>query len=294
MESRFSSIISPATIALLFTLLCTSNAWPEAVPVPSIPPGAVIQDKAPAKWTHMIVKSLSRVCAGDIRKVPANDVRMANKFNTVFLANVRQDTEGRFHLANLGVGTTVCIDGQDIVVDPKSHETLGANLSFFESVLLKAIHKRQANVSLAGYRPTFGIVDVPAAIRWNRVNQQMVIRYGLIVDAQNGHLNSMVWLVDPLENAMASPIQCLPPNCIDHCRLYVDAGQYRFGKLPTEVAYAATSIPRGTSELTPTQDIVPLLSKRTYTPKEVVDVESHLRVLHSQQIAQRPNATVRP
>ena len=280
---------------LAISLLWAANACDaEPVRVPTVPPGTVIANTPPVNWSHLVVKSRSTVGAGDIHKVPAKDVRMANKFNTVFLANVRRDNSGLFRLANLGVGCTVAINGFDTVIDPDTHSDLGADLSFFEGVLLKAIYKRQAKVSLIGYRPTLGIVDVPAAVRWQQSNQRLIIRYGLLVEPQTGELICLVWLIDPAattsETAFASNIQCLPPNCIDHCQLYVDADEYRFGKIPSDVAYAVTSIPCGTMEFIPTKQTRRILSQHTYTPDQVLDAEQHLRALYNQQMARlQPN-----
>ncbi len=259
-----------------------------ARPVPAIPPATVIGELPPSAWSHLIVKSHARVGAGDIRKVPARDLRMASRFSTVMLANVGRTNLNQYQLQNVGVGCTAKINGKDTIVCPDTHKKLGADLGFFEGILLKEMCKRQTEVMLVGYRPTTGIIDVPAAVRWRGKNQMMIIRYALLVDSNTGELDSFVWLIEPDEadrQSVITDIQWLARNCVDQCVLHVDAREYRFGAIPSDTAYAARSIPRGQQQLRVTESTQSLLGKKQFSAADVTQVEQLLRSLQNERLA---------
>ena len=281
------------TICFVLILLIgygrAGTSSPNKVPtVSAIRPATVVDDQPPSAWSHLIVKSHTRVGAGDTRKVPSRDLRMASRFSMVMLANVYRTNSNQYELQNIGVGCAAKIKGQDTVVSPDTHKKLGADLGFFEGFLLKEMCKRQAKVGLVGYQPTTGIIDVPAAVRWRGQNQMMIVRYALLVDSKTGQLDSFVWLVDPdkaVTKSVVSNIQWLATNCVDHCVLHVDSRQYRFGTIPSDTAYAALSIPRGQQQLRVTESTQQLLGSKRFSAADVAKVEQVLRSLQKERLA---------
>jgi len=215
-------------------------------------PGAVIKDAPPDDWTHLVLKSCPIASAGDTDGLSNLDRSLSSSFRTVTLAKVDQrvvDGKREFQLNRVGVGICMPIEGMgDTVISPDTQKELGAGLGFLARTVLSKIYTELAKVHYVCRSDTSAVYDSPVIIRYEGKNREMVIRYALIVNQENGKLITMAWLIEVDSRGkytdVAGDVQWLPENQILRCDLYVDGNEYTLG-IPSKRAFACVGIPPG-------------------------------------------------
>lgn len=242
-------------------------------PLSLIPSGTIVKDQPPDNWTHLLIKSKPKVHSGAIDKLFDFEKDYVSYF---FLATlVRVDNKGTSARPNhvldaiaLGVGTTV--HGQEIILTPDTQADLKANLSLPARLVLKGMCNKQKEARYVFHGTTFALFDTPSVMKRPRGNAEVVLRYALLIDRKTGHLDCLVWGIDPTETQAPSfgPIQWLAQNSVQTVPIYVDP--HEFGPLgrPGPNAFAAEGLPQGQAEIPIPADLAPLLARDNYSLSE--------------------------
>ena len=177
-------------------------------PIPIVPHGTIVGDRPPEGWSHLVMKSKPCCNRGDVDKVARRDTDLASLFSHVFLAHVVQgsDDPRLWSIRHIAIGIATPIDGKDVVVAPGQSKALGAKLNILERVLLKEIDARLRRITIRVVSPQFAIVDINSAMRFEEKNQQMLLRYALVVEPDSGQLHTFVWLLRITRACLSCPV----------------------------------------------------------------------------------------
>jgi hypothetical protein len=216
-----------------------------------IRPGTMIGHKAPAGWTHLVLKSWPRLPDDQKKLVNEMTARLAVAFFTATTADVAtEDVQGvrQYRLARLGFGVGTRVRGRDLIVSPAAEAQLGAGLGFFARQVLAEVCERQQEIRLVAASATAAIVDTPLFMPRGHGHRKVILRYVFLVDARTGRLDTLVWRIDldgrgNYEGATGA-IEWLPPNLMVDAVMQVDVREFHLG-IPSERAFAVTSLPPG-------------------------------------------------
>ncbi len=202
-----------------------------ARPIELIPPGTVIEKTAPAPYTHLIVKSYPRLGAGDLNAVNEMTKQLASFLHTSLVAKtapygVNGETRHRLEEVATGFGTNIRGRG-DTVISPDAERKLGANLSFFQRLVLSKCYEEQQKSRYVARSDTLALVDTPLIIVRNDQHRRAILRYALLVSERSGRLDTLLWMIDLDAQgrylAPAGEIHWLAPNTLVDCVMHVDA-----------------------------------------------------------------------
>ncbi len=248
-----------------------------------IPPGTVIDKKAPKDWSHLIVKSYPRPGAGDVNQLSAVADRMARLLFTAIVANVKEEKDGsdgkRYKLEKVAVGLGTRIDGKDTVVTPETQRRLGARLGLLGPIVLRTAQEKIGEIRVVARSASMLIFDAPSYLVVRGKHKPVVLRYVLLLDERTGSLKALVWALErdgDKYSGPVGPIQCLPPNLTSECVLHVDGGEFSLGQ-PTEKAFAAVGPPKGDKEIEVGEDLKPSVSLPRFSTASAEELESTLR-----------------
>jgi len=249
-----------------------------------IRPGTVITDRAPAGWSHLIIKSQPRIAQGDVSKASGLTSSMARLLSVSIVANVKQvDADGRqrFMLERVAMGLGTHIGDKDVIVTSDTQAQLGANLGMLARTVLSTAEEGMDIITQVLRAPTILVFDVPTVVVHNQRHRQMILRHAALVDAATGRLFTTVWLVDKNDagdyTTAVSPMNLLNPNTIEDRQLSVDADEFTFG-IPSSTAIALVRIPPGTAmEIPPS--LLPAAAAAEFTIETAQQLEAGLREL---------------
>ncbi|MCA9186036.1 MAG: hypothetical protein R3E01_30255 [Pirellulaceae bacterium] len=250
-------------------------------PLSLIQPGTAIDDRAPAPWTHLIIKSLPNVEQGDLRKMSSYDRKLSSLVHTVTLARVQRDSRtGAYVLGDVGIGLCTPVNGVDTVVSPDTQKQLGANLGMLAKLVLSNIYSEQQKVHYVARSATTAIYDTPAVVRWKAENRPMILRYTIIVDSASGRLDTFVWMIDQDSNGRylgtESPAHLLENDKILQCALHVDANEYTFN-IPSKNAFAICKMPQGEHQFQIPPQLAVVAAKKVLSEDEANTLANSLR-----------------
>ncbi|MHB1036718.1 MAG: hypothetical protein ACYC35_18380 [Pirellulales bacterium] len=222
-----------------------------------IPPGTPIGDRPPAGWTHLILKSQSRLVQGDLDKIPATTARLSTLFFTAIVANVRAERAGgriQYSLDRVAIGLGTRVKDKDPIVSSQTEAAKGANLGFLAGLVLSQAEARLDEVRQVARSRTMAIVDAPTAAVVQGRHVPAVLRYAVVVDPATGRLTTFAWLIALDESGrrslLAGSSRRLRPNLVATCDLDVDAKEF-FAGVPSDKAFAVLSSPPGTAVAVP-------------------------------------------
>ncbi|HTU19096.1 MAG TPA: hypothetical protein VMG10_13630 [Gemmataceae bacterium] len=249
-----------------------------------IPPGTVIDKKAPKGWSNLIVKSYSRPGAGDVKQLSITADRLTRLLFTAIVANVKPNKEGSdgkfYKLAKVAVGLGTRIDDKDTVVTPDTQKRLGAGLGLFARVVLRTAQEKLDDITILARSATFQVFDSPSLMVVDGKHKRIVLRYALLVEERSGRLDTLVWaLGHDQDGKYGNPIgaiQWLPPDLTGDCVLHVDGNEFSLGQ-PTEKAFAITAPPKGQKEIKVGDDLKPLVARPRFSTKTAAELETKLR-----------------
>ena len=254
-------------------------------PVQRVPPGTRIADGPPTGWSHLVIKSVPRCVQGDRDKVPKSHLELAGKFHHSLLVNVgNREGQTAPSLTHIAVGISCLVGRREIVVTPETQKQLGAQLGFFERLLLSAMDERQGEVQIVLFSRRMAIVDVPTAVRFGGVNQIMVLRYLLTVDA-GAELRSFVCLLQPSQGGyqLQSTLHELVAGHVEDSQLYVDKSQYTLG-MPNELAFAIVKLPQATVRHHANATTTKWLQRYSFTEQVATSLELFLSQLPRERL----------
>jgi hypothetical protein len=252
-----------------------------ARPLELIRAGTAVGTDAPAGWTHLVLKSVTRPGAGDVGQLSASQARLAGLLFTAIVADVSREG-GRSRLARVAVGVGTRVGGQDLVLTPDTQERLGADLGFVARAVLSRAHQKLADVVTLARSPLMAVFDAPNLMVRDGRHRPVVLRYAVLVDEKSGRLDALVWVLDRQEGGgLAGPVgpaQWLPPAAVDDCVLHVDAREFFLGS-PNEKSFALLSPPKGQRQLEFPAALGDLASRTRFSPTAAAQLEVGLRAL---------------
>jgi|GEM_PF-900214 len=216
-------------------------------PVASITPGTVVDRGPPRGWSHLVVKSLPRVAESHRKQVNALTARMAEWMFTAFVADVGKTAEGQYELRSLALGLGTNVQGQDLVLTSESARQFGADLGLFGGRILDTAYERQtADSRMMARSPQMAIVDTPVWFHRDGVNRLIRFRYALLVDADTGRLDVMVWVVDPQGKKWGESLGFIQvkESAVYAVDLIPDWNQFTLG-IPSEGGFGVAQLPPG-------------------------------------------------
>jgi hypothetical protein len=249
-----------------------------------IPPGTVLAKEAPKGWSNLIIKSYSRPGAGDMKQLSPTANRLCRLLFTAILADVKPDKAGgdgkRYKLAKVAVGLGTRVRGEDVILTPDTQKKLGADLGLLARVVLRTAQEKLGDIAVVARSNTLMVFDSPSLMVVEERHKPIVLRYAVLVEAQTGRLNTLVWALGRDEGGKYSDpigaIQWLPPNLTDDCVLHVDGSEFSLGQ-PTEKAFAMTTPPKGRKEIKVSDDLKSLIARPRFSAATAAELESKLR-----------------
>jgi hypothetical protein len=248
-----------------------------------IPPGTVLDKGPPKGWSHLIIKSHPHPGTGDMAKVNESTYQLASFIFTGFVANVRGEQVGgqvQYRLEHVAVGLGTNIKGRDTIISPETQQRLGANLSLLARVVFDKTYQMQQDVMVAVSSNTLAVVDTPAVMLRGNKHRPVILRYTLLVDPKTGHLDTVLWLIDKDDQGRyvgpSSPIEWLPENKVQEVVLHVDGNEFTLG-VPSENAFAASTLPQGKKQIIFPDDLKPIAGQRRLTVEMARQLEGRLK-----------------
>ena len=258
-------------------------------PLGQIPPGTVIGEQAPSGWTHLIVKSQPRIRDQDLSLLDPRNIELASLFFTALLARVEPVGDAdpiRYRQDDAAVGYGTPVDGQDTILTPPSSYKLKAPIGLAGRIVLRACITEMSTCCWAARSDTFGLIDTPATMLRDGKHRTVVLRYALLVDAQRGTLDVVLWRIDrnPAGEYLAPPGEAhwLPPDRHVDCTLAFDAEQSLLG-IPARSAFAIEAIPQGRVQFALPESMAPIAARQQLTAQAAAELESELRRLLAEQ-----------
>lgn len=257
-----------------------------------IPPGTVVDQKAPEGWSHLVLKSLPRISPTHQHLVAPSTYQLASLVFTSMVARVERvpgSNPAHYVLGDIGLGLGTKVQGHHMVLSPETQAQLGANLGFQERIVLSECHKRQALARSVVRTQTMAVFDTHAVMIRDGRHRIAKVRYAILLDPRSGQIATLCWGVDidgqgrPFASNTA--LEWLPPNKVDQLTLYVDPAQITLG-IPSGLAFAINQVPQGNSEIPLTSDLAFLTGSAKYTPQTAEELETQLR-LELQRIIQK-------
>ena len=259
----------------------------KAEPPEQVAPGTVVGDGPPAGWSHLIIKSLPRVKASEVDRLPdprviggrQGLVKRASWMFTVFTARVVEERQGahtRHRLDAVGLGLGANVDGRDTVLGAGD-----ANLKWDEALILGAGYDVQKQSRVVVHGPTFALVDTPVAFRCGERNRNIRFRYGLLVDPATGRLDVFAWRLGAEDGECSDLTRAvlLNPNTIDRAELLPDPSAFNSLGIPSDRAFGVDSLPPHRLEVTIPAEVRAAAGKTRFAPEEARSLEDALRKL---------------
>jgi len=274
----------------------TPPAWADDYDVTAqvpeaIAPGLVVDDAAPAGWSHLIIKSQPHVKPSEVSRLPSNVLvdrdglvhRVAWMF-TVFTADVVEERHGshtRYRLRAIGLGLGAKVNGRDTVLTVETAEQLGQKLDFIQKETLTTGYRIQKQARVVVHGPSFALVDTPVTFRCGDKNRMIRFRYALLVDPPTGRLDVLVWRIGS-EGDQCSDLTravLLNPNTVDNADLIPDLTEFNTLGIPNDLAFGVDGLPPHRLEMSIPAEIRELAGRTRFTPDEAHALELGLRKL---------------
>jgi len=292
---------SLAVIGLAALCVGAWYLWPSAAPAPvwaadydvatrppeALPPGTVVGDSAPHGWSHLVIKSLPRVRAGEESKIPllarSQTVRMTRWMFTVFVADVRPEMRGdvtRYQLRAIALGLGTTVDGRDVVITPEAATNHGVKLDWITRQILTKGYQTQRLAVIVVHGPTFALMDTPVWFRCGESNRLIRYRYALLVDAATGHLDVLLWPLDSSGNCFEpGNAVLLQSNNIDAAELVPDPKGFDVLGIASDSTFGVARLPVKSDRFPLPAELHPLSTKTKFTPEDARTLENGLREL---------------
>jgi hypothetical protein len=282
-------LLSVLMLCCLTDVVCSNGKSEPAYDVTlrrleQIPPGTVIDNKAPKGWSNLIIKSYSRPGAGDLKQLSSTADRLTRLLFTCILADVKRNKDGRdgkhYKLEKVAVGLGTRIGDKDTVITPETQKRLGANLVLLARVVLRTAQEKLSDTTVVARSATFLVFDSPSLMAVDDKHKPIVLRYAVLVEERSGRLNTLVWALRHEEDGKygepIGAIEWLAPNLTGDCVLHVDGNEFSLGQ-PTEKAFAITAPPKGQKEIKVGDDLKRLLSRPRFSTATAAELETKLR-----------------
>jgi hypothetical protein len=261
-----------------------------AKPPEAIAPGALVERGPPVGWSHLVIKSLPRVRASEVPKLPRNPlvsrdklVEMTAWMFTAFAADVVREEHGshaRYKLRAIGLGLGASANGRDTVFTADTAARFGIELDFIRKEVITTSYRVQERARVLALGPSFAVLDTPVTYRCGDRNRMIRFRYALIVDTKTGALDVLCWRVgdEPAHSDLTCAV-LLHPNLVDEAQLVADPKGFSLAGIPGELAFGVDALPPHRLEVPLPEALRALAGASRFTPSEVRQLELNLRGL---------------
>ncbi len=168
-------------------------------PLARIAPGTRIDDRAPAGWSQLVIKSQPKITSGDVAKVPDMTVRFVNMFFTAILLKVERQPNAdppQYRLATAAIGIGTRVRDKDIIVSSDSYRSLGADLGLIGGIVLSKSEEQLNQVLEVARSPTMAVADAPTILARGTQHVHVMLRYAFLVDPRDGRCYTLIWILD--------------------------------------------------------------------------------------------------
>lgn len=250
--------------------------------MPRIKPGTVIGGAPPDGWSHLVLHGVPRVAEGDVDRVPTVLARLVSLLHLTIVADVEKNAQAwppRYRLGGVALGLATDVGGRETIVSSDAQETLGAKLGIIERNALVGNEACLDEALQVARTATMLVFDATAVMRLDGENRHVIHRHAVLVAPQDGSLTTVVWALLPDSageyHLIDGKMRLVADALEEDRKLYVDAGQFRFG-LPTQEAFALADLPPG-KELTVAPDLQRAAESRMRSPEDARRLEKLLR-----------------
>lgn len=228
--------------------------------IQKIEAGVKAKQEGAHRWNRVVMLAKPRIASGDTDAVTEFIQQTVSKFVLTILASVEESTlsseDQRYRLAEVGIGHSVRLGEEWIVITPDNYESSGVRLSFLERQVLAENQRQFAEIRTVVRTSTLLIFDAPSLILYDGRHQEFVMRHLVWIDSKSGRHWTLIWLLRPsgLEKSEAKLLQTLAtePICLwDHTdvedrAIHVDGREFTLG-IPGKRAFALEKLPAGKS-----------------------------------------------
>jgi hypothetical protein len=252
-----------------------------ARPLDLIPAGTVIEGRALAGYTHLLLKSQPRPGAGDTARISPEHAALAGLLFTALAARVEKNQD-RYRLDSVAVGVGSRVGEHDLILTPEAQKRLGADLGFLARIVLSRACQRLADVRTVARSPAMIVFDAPNWMLRDGRHRPVVLRYAVLVTEATGRLDTLEWLLDRGEDDRLSgpvgPAQWLAPCTVDEAVLHVDAREFTLGN-PNESSFALVRLPQGRRAVDFPDPLRDLAARPRLSAPAAADLEAGLRAV---------------
>lgn len=222
-------------------------------PVARLAPGTLVRNPQQSGYSNVVTLAMPRLATGEIDSLPEYAKQYAGMFHFTALANVKTVNTGDrtdYLLDRFGVGISMQINGQLVVVTPKTASELGLNLRMIERGILKGNEKDLSGITQIARTSRMIIFDAPTNMLVDGKHKKQILRYFVWASPASGKIGALVWsLTDTKTNQYtiaSNNMQLLPPNYTEDRAIHVSKGPL-LSNIPTANRFALITIPQGTS-----------------------------------------------
>jgi hypothetical protein len=278
-------------------VVCCWLSWPEgqqagAVDIDVSPrqpaflePGTVVGNRAPKGWSHLVIRTVPRIDDDSRDAVSDGVARLAAMLFTAVVADVRRDN-GAYSLATVAVGVGAKVNDDPTILTSATQAKLGANFSWLERQVLSAGEKQVDQMLLAARSPTMAILDAPSIMLHEGKHRNVIFRYLLLIDPENGRLQTLVWPLLKRKNGegleLIGPAEVLKANTVDDFAMHVDSDEFIFG-VPTTMSFATKRPPLGERKLRWPESLKAVAAESPLSAAEAAKLERELRKLLAEE-----------
>jgi hypothetical protein len=278
--------------AFLFASFNFASLWAQVgTPrnVQWVEPGTVVGQSTTTGWNRAVMLSKPRIASGDVDSLPGFIQTSVPKFMLTVLAKVDQALPGvngkgaanngppKYRLAEVGIGYSILVGKQWIVVRSDNYDFTGVSLSLLERQLLSQNYRHLEDIRTVGRASTVMIFDAVANLLQSNQHREFHMRHLVWIDGQTGKLATIVWLVNADETRGLSVFGEQAPRWIDNDAIedraiHIDKTQFTLG-IPSPLAFAMEKMPPG-REIPWTADLLPLAALDQYRLDDIRELMS--------------------
>jgi hypothetical protein len=263
-----------------------------AKPPDAIAPGTALERGPPAGWSHLVIKSVPRVRASEVPKLPRNPlvsrdtlVRMTSWMFTAFAADVVREEHGahaRYKLRAIGLGLGASANGRNTVFTADTAARFGIEMDFVRKEVITTGYRVQDRARVLAHGPSFAVLDAPVTFRCGERNRMIRFRYALLADTRTGALDVLCWRVgDEPEHGDLTRAVLLHPNLVNDAELVADPKGFSLAGIPGELAFGVDALPPHRLEVPLPEPLRALAGASRFTADEARELEAQLRGLLS-------------
>ena len=249
------------------------------------------------RWNQLILFSATDLRHGDVDAVTATIRDSATKTNLVVMATIakgQSNRKPRFELAELGVGYSTDVSGQQKIVTGETVDQLGGSLGFIAKQVLKKNQAAMVQVKVVAESRTLQLFDAPTIFLVNGSHQRCLTRHLIWIDPNTGAGAMLIWLIRPTDknanpNLSNSGFKCLNTpmrlvrfGVVEKRGIHVDGNEFTFG-IPSEMAFALVDLPPGT-KIAWTEPAKAVAGKSVYRDTDIDELSKALNQAINQSI----------